>query len=168
MISKKIIILLSILVFLFTSGLYAQGEKAGEEINWQVLSNGGGEMTSANYKINGTICQTATTVMTSANNQIHSGYWQDFGEAQGDCLGQCGDANGDGDVNVSDAVWIVNYVFIGGPPPQPIVACGDINTDADVNVSDAMYLVVWIFAGGGPPTTCSPGIGWPGGDCCEY
>jgi len=28
-----------------------------------------------------------------------------------------GDANCDGFVDVSDAVWIINYVFVGGPPP---------------------------------------------------
>jgi len=168
MIQKKIIISISILVFLFASMVYAQGDKAGEEINWQVLSNGGGEMTSGNYKINGTLCQTATTVMTSTNNQIHSGFWQDFGGTSGDCVGLCGDANGDGDVNVSDAVWLLNYIFVDGPPPQPIKACGDTNTDADVNISDAAYLVIWIFTGGTSPGDCSYGIGWPDGNCCPY
>ena len=28
-----------------------------------------------------------------------------------------GDANSDGTVNVSDAVYIINYVFVGGPVP---------------------------------------------------
>jgi hypothetical protein len=28
----------------------------------------------------------------------------------------CGDANGDASVNVSDAVYIINYVFVGGDP----------------------------------------------------
>ena len=29
-----------------------------------------------------------------------------------------GDANGDGEVNVGDAVYLISYVFKGGPPPQ--------------------------------------------------
>ena len=29
----------------------------------------------------------------------------------------CGDANADGHVNVSDAVYIINQVFKGGDPP---------------------------------------------------
>ncbi len=29
----------------------------------------------------------------------------------------CGDANGDGAVNIADAMSILNYLFIGGPPP---------------------------------------------------
>jgi hypothetical protein len=28
-----------------------------------------------------------------------------------------GDANGDGTVNVADAVYLINYIFKGGPPP---------------------------------------------------
>ena len=34
------------------------------------------------------------------------------------------DANSDGAVNVSDAVWVINYVFVGGDPP------GDCNPGA--------------------------------------
>ena len=30
----------------------------------------------------------------------------------------CGDASGDSMVNVSDAVFIIGYVFSGGPPPD--------------------------------------------------
>ncbi|MHC4212708.1 MAG: serine hydrolase, partial [Planctomycetota bacterium] len=32
----------------------------------------------------------------------------------------CGDANGDGEPNVGDAVFMINYVFSGGPAPDPI------------------------------------------------
>ena len=85
------------------------------------------------------------------------------------CVGICGDANDDASVNVSDAVVIVNFVFIGGQPPQPILACGDANTDASVNVSDAVWIINYVFIGGSAPGTCSPGS-WnmQGGDCCEF
>jgi len=29
----------------------------------------------------------------------------------------CGDVNCDGSVNIADAVWIITYIFAGGPPP---------------------------------------------------
>jgi hypothetical protein len=61
-----------------------------------------------------------------------------------------GDANGDGTINIGDAVFIVNYVFRGGPAPDPIEA-GDANCDAKINVGDAVYLVSYIFRGGPPP-----------------
>ncbi len=62
----------------------------------------------------------------------------------------CGDANGDGNVNVGDAVFLINYVFKGGQAPDPIEA-GDANGDGDVNVGDAAYIVFYVFRGGPPP-----------------
>ncbi len=61
----------------------------------------------------------------------------------------CGDANADGGVNVSDAVWIINYVFASGQPPLPMAA-GEVNCDGGVNVSDAVWIINFVFAGGFP------------------
>ncbi|MBD3217852.1 MAG: hypothetical protein GF310_06195 [candidate division Zixibacteria bacterium] len=66
------------------------------------------------------------------------------------CCDVPGDANDDGSANVSDAVYIINYVFIGGPVP----AChekGDANCDASINVSDAVWIINYVFIGGRPP-----------------
>jgi hypothetical protein len=73
----------------------------------------------------------------------------------------CGDANGDDDVNVSDAVSIINYVFVGGNPPDPLIAA-DVNCDANVNVSDAVWIINYVFVGGNNPCD-SDGDGKP--DC---
>jgi len=62
----------------------------------------------------------------------------------------CGDSNGDSDVNIGDAVNIINYVFKGGTTPNPLNAA-DANNDGDVNVADAVYLVNYIFKGGSAP-----------------
>jgi hypothetical protein len=63
----------------------------------------------------------------------------------------CGDANGDGIVNVSDAVFIINYVFVPGfPAPSPLCA-GDANGDGIVNVSDAVFIINYVFVPGFPP-----------------
>jgi len=61
-----------------------------------------------------------------------------------------GDANGDDNVNVSDAVFIINFAFSGGAPPNPLDA-GDANCDVSVNVSDAVYIINYAFSGGYPP-----------------
>jgi len=61
-----------------------------------------------------------------------------------------GDANGDSTVNIGDAVAIVNYIFKGGPAPDPLEA-GDANCDGAVNIGDAVYLINYIFKGGPPP-----------------
>ena len=61
-----------------------------------------------------------------------------------------GDANGDRKINIGDAVYIVNYVFRGGPEPLPLGA-GDANCDGNVDTGDAVYLVNYIFRGGPAP-----------------
>ncbi|HDS01724.1 MAG TPA: hypothetical protein ENO07_06860, partial [candidate division Zixibacteria bacterium] len=65
----------------------------------------------------------------------------------------CGDANADENVNVSDAVYIINYVFIGGLEPEPYES-GEVNCDGAVNVSDAVYIINYIFVGGTEPCDC--------------
>ncbi len=68
----------------------------------------------------------------------------------------CGDANDDESVNIGDAVFLISYIFKGGPPPQQICV-GDANGDGDLNVGDIVYLVSYVFNGGpAPVTTCCP------------
>jgi len=62
----------------------------------------------------------------------------------------CGDANDDEEINVGDAVYLINYVFNNGPEPNPI-CIGDANNDGDVNVGDAVYLINYIFKSGPAP-----------------
>ena len=61
-----------------------------------------------------------------------------------------GDANGDGVINVTDVVYLINYLFIDGPAPVPIQA-GDANCDGFVNVTDVVYLINYLFIDGPPP-----------------
>ncbi len=69
-----------------------------------------------------------------------------------------GDANFDGAFNVSDAVYIINYAFVDGEPPQPVLEAGDANDDGEVNVSDAVFMVNFIFVPGAPaPPGYDPG-----------
>jgi len=62
----------------------------------------------------------------------------------------CGDANHDGSADISDAVWIINYVFLGGPPPDPMAA-GDVNCDCSVDLSDAIWIINYVLIGGNDP-----------------
>jgi hypothetical protein len=61
-----------------------------------------------------------------------------------------GDANGDGVINSSDIVYLTNFLFAGGPAPQPLWV-GDANCDGSVNGSDVVYLVNYLFIEGPPP-----------------
>lgn len=61
----------------------------------------------------------------------------------------CGDTNGDELVDVSDAVYLINYAFGGGPAPDPVES-GDVNCDSQTDVSDAVYIVNYAFQAGSP------------------
>lgn len=61
-----------------------------------------------------------------------------------------GDANGDGKIDVADVVYLINYLFAGGPAPQPYQA-GDANCDGTIDSADVVYLINYLFAGGPPP-----------------
>ncbi len=60
-----------------------------------------------------------------------------------------GDANDDGKVDISDAVFILNHLFLGGPAPSCLDAADFNDQDKNtVNLSDAIYLLSHLFRGG--------------------
>jgi len=72
------------------------------------------------------------------------------------CASTCGDPNADEAVNLADAVYLINYVFKGGPAPNPSCVA-DANGDDAVNLADAVYLINYIFKGGPTPVDpCCP------------
>jgi subtilisin family serine protease len=58
-----------------------------------------------------------------------------------------GDANGDGVVNAVDLVYLLNYLFLSGPPPDPLSA-SDPNGDCVINIADIVYLSNYLYCGG--------------------
>jgi len=69
-----------------------------------------------------------------------------------------GDANGDGDVDLSDAVYNLAYQFSGGP--SMCLDAHDANDDGAIDISDPVYLLAWKFRGGPdipPPFFPNPG-----------
>ncbi len=65
----------------------------------------------------------------------------------------CGDADGDGEINTGDVVYLVNYLYNGGPLPecQPITDCADVNLDGVVDTGDVIYLINYLFLSGPEP-----------------
>jgi len=73
----------------------------------------------------------------------------------------CGDNDASGAVDIDDVVYLLNYIFAGGPAPDPL-GSGDADCSGDVDIDDVVYLIQYIFAGG--PAPCDPdGDGMP--DC---
>ncbi len=123
--------------------------RAGEQINWDVIASGGGTMASANFILDGTIGQTVAGPSTSTSFNLNSGFWQDFSTGA-EFL--CGDVDDNGRVDITDAVFLVTYIFGGGPAPDPLES-GNVDCNDRVDITDAVYIVTFIFGGG--PTPCA-------------
>lgn len=131
-----------------TATSIASAPAAGEQIKWRVVGSGATIAAGSGFKLTGTLGQAASGQASSLAHRLNTGFWQNFTDGQPPCL--CGDANGSGSINISDAVFVINYIFAGGAAPDPI-CLGDANGTGGVNISDAVYIINFIFAGGPPP-----------------
>jgi hypothetical protein len=61
-----------------------------------------------------------------------------------------GDATGDWVVDVGDVVYLINYLYRSGIPPDPIVS-GDATCEGIVDVGDVVYLINYLFKAGPEP-----------------
>lgn len=61
-----------------------------------------------------------------------------------------GDVTGDGAIDIGDGVFLLNYLYKNGSPPNPLDA-GDVNCDGLVDLGDVVYLVNYLYKGGDPP-----------------
>jgi hypothetical protein len=62
----------------------------------------------------------------------------------------CGDADASDAVDIDDAVYLVNYIFLSGPQPDPLDS-GDPDCSGTVDIDDVVYLISYIFGGGPVP-----------------
>ncbi len=70
-----------------------------------------------------------------------------------------GDSNEDGEIDLSDAIFILRYLFQGGTMPNCLDS-SDANDDGKIDLSDAVYLLNYLFQGSNlppPPPFNDPG-----------
>jgi len=82
-----------------------------------------------------------------------------------------GDANQDNIVNLADGIWILNYLYQGGPGGS-CAAADDANDDGGVDAADAVYIIQYQFLGGAAPAAPFPDCGLAAGqeaeDCLSH
>jgi outer membrane protein assembly factor BamB len=62
----------------------------------------------------------------------------------------CGDVTGDEVVNILDISFMIAYLYLGGPAPDPLLS-GDANGDGILNILDISYLIEFVYLGGPDP-----------------
>jgi Dockerin type I domain len=60
----------------------------------------------------------------------------------------CGDANGDGAVDIADVFFLINFLFASGPLPPGL---SNVNGDSSIDIADVFFLINRLFAGGPAP-----------------
>jgi len=109
-----------------------------------ILSSGG--LVSGTPTSEGTISFTA--IVTDEINGIGEKFF-DF-EINPDWI--CGDVNRDGDIDILDVVYIINYKYKGGPAPDPIES-SNVNNDSVISILDVIYLINFKYKSG-PELNC--------------
>ncbi|MBU8934174.1 MAG: dockerin type I repeat-containing protein [candidate division Zixibacteria bacterium] len=128
--------------------------KAGEQINWQVISGGGTSAATASYSLSGTVVQTAVGHSSSDNYAAYSGFFPSGGNDKC-CIDITGNIDNDpsDEINIADLTYLVAYLFTGGPTPECLDEA-DVNGDGDINIADLTHLVAYLFTGGPEPAPC--------------
>lgn len=69
-----------------------------------------------------------------------------------------GDGNDDSAVDIADAIFTLNWLFLGGRAPG-CEAAADLDGDGSVNITDPVYLLGFLFLGGPAPPAPFPDCG---------
>jgi len=67
-----------------------------------------------------------------------------------------GDTDNGGDVNIGDALAIIDYIFGGPQPDPPCLPEADADRSGDVNIGDVLLIIDYIFGGPLPDPGCGP------------
>ncbi len=62
----------------------------------------------------------------------------------------CGDVNNSGGIDIDDIVYLIAYVFQGGPDPDPLDS-GNVNCQGGIDIDDIVYSISYVFQGGPNP-----------------
>jgi hypothetical protein len=134
--------------YVYEEGLYADDISPFETYqNMVVLSDA---IIDTFYQITGQDEGTYYYKVRAKDAQNQTGAWSKVEDAV--VLGAFvrGDADGNGQINTTDVVYLINYLYIDGPPPVPLEA-GDTNSDGELNINDVVYLINFLFIDGPPP-----------------
>ena len=71
-----------------------------------------------------------------------------------------GDANGDGEILLTDVVFLLADLFTGGPTTRDICfAANDVNSDGLIHLADPVFLLNFLFTSGAVPSFPYPDCG---------
>jgi hypothetical protein len=123
----------------------------GEQIKWQVIGGGGTQASSLSYKVNGTVVQTATGIVTSGSYKTNQGYWLGGGCCQA-LTGNVDCDPGDG-CDISDLSALIDNLYIS---LAPLCCPAEANVDGQpgTDISDLSALIDYLYISFTLPAAC--------------
>ena len=70
-----------------------------------------------------------------------------------------GDTNADGQRNITDGVFVLNFLFGGAGGDPPCRDAADANDDGTLNITDGVYMLNFLFSSGPDPVAPFPDCG---------
>ncbi len=123
----------------------------GSNLDIDAKYNWWGEATTIEMR-NGSNPKNITKIYDEFDNSysgiVKYGGWMNFPYVKGDI-------NGDYQLDISDVVGLISYLYAGGAVPDPIEA-GDCNCDGRINLTDIVFTINYVFAGGPEPGSTCP------------
>ncbi len=147
---KAALILALLIAFSGSSNLFAQSSSTNYRIPTDAIAPGGKNPISPNYRISDCIGQPTPPAVAASNSYIvYAGYIY----TRCDCYP--GDADGTGGINMLDILYLIAYLYKGGPPPKPYVLCSaDPDGSCTSNMLDILHLIAYLYKGGPAPLNC--------------
>jgi hypothetical protein len=69
-----------------------------------------------------------------------------------------GNCDGEGGINITDGIALLNFLFLGGKKPGCLEAC-NADDDGQLNITDGIAILNFLFLGGRAPEPPYPGCG---------
>ena len=69
-----------------------------------------------------------------------------------------GDPDGNGTVQLTDGIFLLNFLFLGGDSPGCFDSA-DADNNGTIQMTDGIYLLNYLFLGGSPPPAPFDGCG---------
>ncbi len=101
-------------------------------------------------------CVTVTVTTSRGSAEVADGFC--YLQAKNPPLFLRGDVNSDQSIELTDAIFTLNYLFVGGRLPTCLDAA-DVNDNASVELTDAIFILNYLFIGGRIPAAPFPECG---------
>jgi hypothetical protein len=129
---------------LLCAGFYAQSFSQNFKMLTDVLDSFGGRASSTNFSLRVGSGGQPGVVGPSEDSSFYA--WQGYVHA---AIYLHGDVNANGEITVTDVVYLISYVLKSGPTPIPLET-GDVNCDNIANITDITYIINYLFKSGPP------------------